>query len=110
LSDGHRPRSVARLNHRPSGFVIGIDNQTAAQLRRAAAQRSTTLPRLCRDLLDRIAQDRLVAPISRDQVGEPVSARTPTLRALDAQHIELADRIAEDDRAFSRHLISPSLF
>jgi hypothetical protein len=40
-----------------------------------------------------------VAAVPRDQVGEPIPARTSALGALDAQHVELANEVAEDDRA-----------
>jgi hypothetical protein len=39
-----------------------------------------------------------VAAISRDQVSKPISARASAFRALDPQHVELADQVAEDDR------------
>src|SRR5262249_16596736 len=32
-----------------------------------------------------------------------MSARAPAFRAFDTEHVELADEIAEDDRAFARH-------
>jgi hypothetical protein len=45
-------------------------------------------------------REQLFVPaVSRDQVGEPIPARASALGALDAQHIELADQVREDDRA-----------
>src|SRR5262249_23985649 len=44
-----------------------------------------------------------VSAVSRDQVGEPVLTRLTTFRALDPQKVELADQVAEDDRAVVGH-------
>jgi len=40
-----------------------------------------------------------IPTIAHNQIGEPVSPRTPAFRTLDPQHTELADQVAEDDRA-----------
>src|SRR5262245_3842535 len=40
-----------------------------------------------------------VSAVPRDQVGEPVPARVPACRAFDADHVEAANQVAEDDRA-----------
>jgi hypothetical protein len=38
--------------------------------------------------------------------GLPRTARAPAFRALDPQHVELANQVAEDDRAFAGHCLS----
>src|SRR5262249_28051042 len=45
----------------------------------------------------------LVWAVARDQVSDAVSTRASALGALDAQHVELADQVAEDDRAVAGH-------
>jgi len=40
---------------------------------------------------------------------EACSVRAPAFRALDPQHVELADQVAEDDRAVARHLRNGAL-
>jgi hypothetical protein len=42
-----------------------------------------------------------VSAVTHDQVSKPVLARASALGALDAQHIELADQLGENDGAFS---------
>src|SRR5262245_11252904 len=44
-----------------------------------------------------------ISPVARDQVGEPILTRPPALWALDPQHVELADKIAEGNRAVAGH-------
>jgi hypothetical protein len=44
-----------------------------------------------------------VAAVFRDQSGKHLVARSPALGALDPEHIELADQIAEDDGAVAGH-------
>ncbi len=41
----------------------------------------------------------LVAAVPHQEISEPVSTRAPAFRALDAQYVELANEITEDDRA-----------
>jgi hypothetical protein len=40
-----------------------------------------------------------IAPVPRDQVGEPVSTGAPAFGAFDPQLAKLADQVPEDDRA-----------
>ena len=54
------------------------------------------------DLLD----PREGAAVSRDQRREPVLARSPALAR--PAHVELADQVAEDDRAVAGHQVSIS--
>jgi hypothetical protein len=44
-------------------------------------------------------EELFVSTVPRNQVSEPVPARTPTFGTLDPQHAELADQVSEDDRA-----------
>ena len=45
------------------------------------------------------SEELFVAAVFRDQHGEPVLAGAPALGALDPQHAQLADQVAEDGRA-----------
>src|SRR5262245_17976702 len=53
--------------------------------------------------IGREGEELFIWPVAHDQIGEPVAARASAFRALDPQQVELADQIAEDDRAVSGH-------
>ena len=44
-----------------------------------------------------------LAVTAHDQVGEPIPTGATAFRALDPKHVELADQVAEDDRAVAGH-------
>src|SRR5262249_18016544 len=50
-----------------------------------------------------------VSTVARDQISQSIPARASAFRALDAQHVELVDQVAEDDRAVAGHLDSTML-
>jgi len=45
-----------------------------------------------------------LAVTAHDQVGEPIPTGATAFRALDPKHVELADQVAEDDRAVAGHV------
>jgi hypothetical protein len=51
-----------------------------------------------------------VATIPSDQIGEAVAARAPAFRALDSEHVELADQAEKTVAPSLGILIFPSLF
>jgi len=64
------------------------------------------LARAVRGHIVREGEQLFIAAVTRDQIGEPIASRTPALGALDAHHVELADQVRKDDRAFAGHVCS----
>jgi hypothetical protein len=54
------------------------------------------------DLIDE-CEELFVPPVLRDQQWEPVLAPASALGAVDPEHVELADQVAEEDRAVAGH-------
>jgi len=60
-----------------------------------------------RDLVGRV-EGLGANAIAFDQSTEVIATPTVALIALDVEHVELADQVAEDDRAITRHHSHPS--
>ncbi len=101
--DGGRWRRIASWRERAS---VGPSQHSRQAGTDRAARITVASGLLARAVGGHVGGEReqlLVAAVPRDQIGEPVSTAAPALRALDAEQVELADQVTEDDRAVARH-------
>src|SRR5215471_2481705 len=105
-----------RPSKRLDGFLIWrFGKNSPIRYRQVWAPRAALVVQIPR-LLPRAVGRDLVGPIEQlgvnavafDQPMELISTPTAALAALDVEHVELADQVAEDDRAVAGHYNHPS--